>query len=278
MYHRRLKLESYFEGKKKTTQIPFTPKSDWTPRLNQLPPPIKQIISADNYALQKLNWGFKTKSNLGKEEIEALKLLQNNNHIVLKSADKGNAMVIMDREQYIWEGLRQLYNLEHYMKLQKPIYLNTVEMVKNIIDKLVNEGYLNKKQRQYLMGNNTNRPRLFYLLPKIHKDVAKWSIPGEVPPGRPVVSDCESETYYISEYIEYYLNPISQKHPSYLKDTYHFIEKLDQITVPQTAFLFTIDVDSLYTNIETKLGLWPYRNGFLNIHTVTDQINIFYNC
>lgn len=130
------------------------------------------------------------------EEVEALKQLQNNTHIVLKPADKGNAMVIMDREQYVWEGLRQLNNLEHYIKLQKPIYLNTVEMVKNIIDKLVNEGYLNKKQRQYLMGNNTPRPRLFYLLPKIHKDVAKWSIPGEVPPGRPIVSDCESETLH----------------------------------------------------------------------------------
>lgn len=262
-YHRRLKLESYFEGKKKTTQkIPFIAKSNWTPKLCQLPPPIKQIIMADNYAFRKLNWGILIKPNLGQAEIRALQQLQKNHFIVLKPADKGNVIVIMDREQYIWEGLRQLNNSDHYQKLQKPIYLHTIPLIKNILDNLVQEGYINPKQRQYLLGNTTPRSRRFYLLPKIHKDKTHWSIPHEIPPGRPIVSDCGSETYQIAEFIEYYLNPLSQKHASYLKDTFHFISKLDLITVPPKAFLFTIDVDSLYTNINTKLGLQAIHKCF----------------
>ncbi|KAL2077005.1 hypothetical protein ACEWY4_027398 [Coilia grayii] len=217
---------------------------------------------ADNYAFRALNWGIRPTPNLEHKEIEALKQLQMNHSIVIKPADKGNSIVIMDRTQYIWEGLRQLNNSDHYKKLEKPIYFTTINLVKNILDNLVKEGYLNIKQRLYLLGNTTPRSRRFYLLPKIHKPKDKWSIPYLIPPGRPIVSDCGSETYEIAEYLEYYLNPLSQKHPSYLKDTYHFIEKLNQITVPSKAFLFTIDIDSLYTNIETKLGLQAIRKCF----------------
>lgn len=261
-YHRRLKLESFFEGKRRTNPIPFTLKSDWTPRLNQLPPPIRQIITADEYAFQHLNWGARVDSNLEKEERLALKQLQINKHIVIKPADKGNAIVILDREQYLWEGLRQLNNPEHYTKLSQPIYPHTGEEVKIILDNMVKDGFINKKQRQYLLGSDTPRPRRFYLLPKIHKDKANWSKPGEIPPGRPIVSDCDSETYFIAEYIEHHLNPISQKHPSYLKDTYDFIEKVGQITIPSSAFLCTIDIDSLYTNIEIQLGLEAVQEWF----------------
>ena len=122
---------------------------------------------------------------------------------------------------------------------------------------------MNSKQRQYLIGADSPRARRFYLLPKIHKDRASWNKSGEIPPGRPIVSDCNSETYFTTEYIEYFLNPISQKHPSYLKDSYDFIEKVGQLQIPPTAFLFTMDVDSLYTNIETKLGLEAIRKWFL---------------
>ncbi|KAL2076952.1 hypothetical protein ACEWY4_027451 [Coilia grayii] len=44
-------------------------------------------------------------------------------------------------------------------------------------------------------------------------------------------------------------------HPSYIKDTYDFLNKIKTIKIPQTAFLFTIDIESLYTNIDTELGL-----------------------
>lgn len=254
-YHRRLKLEAYFENKKTKPQLPFTPKSDWTPSLSQLPPAVRKIIRADNYAFRHLHWGNKLTHNLDKNEIKALQQLQKNKHIVIKLADKGNIVVIMDREQYIWEGLRQLNNTHHYIKLTKPIYTETITLVKTILENLTQEGYINKKQKQYLLGNDIPRARRFYLLPKVHKDPANWSKSGEIPPGRPIVSDCDSETYFISEFIEYYLNPLSNRHPSYLKDSYDFIDKVEQLKIPPSAFLFTIDIDSLYTNIETDLGL-----------------------
>ncbi|KAL2076550.1 hypothetical protein ACEWY4_027853 [Coilia grayii] len=160
----------------------------------------------------------------------------------------------MDRTDYIWEGTRQLDNQTHYKPLDSPIYPETRLKVRNILEKMRQEGYINRDQQLYLLEDSP-RERRFYLLPKIHKNKTTWSKPGEIPPGRPIVSDCDSETYRIAEYIESYLNPISCLHPSYIKDTYDFLEKIKTLIIPQEAFLFTIDVESLYTNIDIELGL-----------------------
>lgn len=259
-YHRRLKLETFFEGKKnKKNKLPFTHGSDWTPALSSLPKQITQIIRADNYAYHHLHWGLGDKPNLSIEEKKALRELQKNNNIVIKPADKGNAVVILDRDQYVWEGQRQLAVVEHYRPLEKPIYLQTMNLVTEILEEMCSKNIISGRQKEYLLGNGPPRPRRFYLLPKIHKEPKDWSIPFKIPPGRPIVSDCNSETYFVAEYIEHFLNPISQKHPSYLKDTYDFISKIGRLQIPPNAFLFTIDIDSLYTNIETKIGLKAVR-------------------
>lgn len=131
-------------------------------------------------------------------------------------------------------------------------------MVKQIAQTLYDKKFINSKQKTYLIGSEEPRPRRFYMLPKIHKEPEKWSKPHETPPGRPIVSDCNSETYYIADYIDFYLNPLSIKHPSYLKDTYDFIEKIKTLSIPPNSFLFTMDIESLYTNIDISEGIQAF--------------------
>lgn len=88
-------------------------------------------------------------------------------------------------------------------------------------------------------------------------------VPYEIPPGRPIVSDCSSSTYNISQYTDLFLGPLPNWHPSYLKDTYHFLQTIRPMVVPEQAFLFTIDIDSLHTNINTQMGLAAVKNIFL---------------
>lgn len=163
--------------------------------------------------------------------------------------------MIMDRTQYIQEAHRQLNNTAHYRKLTRPMYPDTAQEIHSIIQTLLDKKYITKKQSLYLRGEENPRPRIFYLLPKIHKPPQSWSIPYEVPAGRPIVSDCNSESYRIAEYIDHFLTPLSTKHNSYIKDTYDFIHKIKNTTIAQEAILFTIDIDSLYTNINTAAGL-----------------------
>ena len=48
------------------------------------------------------------KQNLTKDEYKAIKSLKNNTDIIIKPADKGSAIVILDKKSYINEGQRQL--------------------------------------------------------------------------------------------------------------------------------------------------------------------------
>lgn len=221
-----------------------------------MPPEIRQIIKENNTLIRALNpQRHRDENNLNRGESQALLQLAKNKHIIIKPADKGSAIVIMDRAQYTQEAYRQLNNTAHYRKLNAPMYPDTAQEIHRIIQTLVENKHITKKQGFYLRGEDNPRPRIFYLLPKIHKSPESWSVPYEVPPGRPIISDCNSESYRIAEYLDFYLNPLSTKHNSYIKDTYDFIHKIKNARIPQEAILFTIDIDSLYTNINTAAGL-----------------------
>ena len=105
--------------------------------------------------------------------------------------------------------------------------------------------------------------RRMYLLPKIHKDRKVWPREGKVPPGRPIIADCGSESYASAEYIGHFLPPLAKQHKSYLKDTNDFITKIAGITAKEGAFIAKIDVDSLYTkNIDNTNGLEAVKQIF----------------
>ena len=240
--------------------LPFGGPSDWTPPPETIPQSIHKLIAMDKLTIKKYYRNTREISNTSQLENEALSQLQKDKTIVIKPADKGAVVVILSREQYIIEVERQLKDAIYYRKLDKPIYLDTIKLVTNIIDSLLRGKYINKKQHRYLIGEEEPRPRRFYILPKIHKDPATWTVPFEIPPGRPIVSDCGSETYYTAEYLDYFLNPLSTKHPSYIKDTYHFVDIVKQLIVPSNCYLFSMDVKSLYTNIPIPAGIQCVKN------------------
>lgn len=254
-YHRKIKLAAYFGHSPNTQKMPFTAPSNWTPPLDKLPPEVRELVHKDLEIFKKYYKRIKENYNISLDEVKALRELKNAKHIVIKPADKGSAVVILSREQYVLEVERQLQNTEYYKNLSKPIYFDTIPMVAKIVDSLKDKKFINFKQHKYLIGDSQPRERRFYVLPKIHKDPQKWTIPFEVPPGRPIVSDCGSETYYTAEYLDYYLNPLSVKHPAYVKDTQHFIEIVKSLRIPPDSYFFSMDVDSLYTNIPIQAGI-----------------------
>lgn len=98
--------------------------------------------------------------------------------------------MILDKGQYVLEANCQLEDRTYYIKLKEPIYLKTIPAMNQIIDSLHKLKFINDKQR---LGTTDLRPRKFYILPKIHKPRAKWTVPGVVPPRRAIISDCGSE-------------------------------------------------------------------------------------
>ena len=260
-FHRKLKLQYFFAEKARTSQYdndytrePFTEPSGWEPPDQLIPAKVHEVLQQTQERVEQLV-PSRDKSNLSVRQVGALKVLKNKKHLVIKKADKGSACVVMNKTDYVLEANRQLENVSHYKKIDKPIYPETALKYRKILANLESKGFISTKQMHYLMPKENPRPRCFYLLPKIHKDIGKWTIRNKMPPGRPIVSDCSSESYRIAEYLDKMLQPLSNKHSSYVKDTYDFLEKVKNLEVPENAYLITLDIESLYTNIQTSDGI-----------------------
>ena len=260
-FARNIKFAHFFHNKTNRSNYSpklFVPKSSWEPPDSYLPQDTKSELDKLDVLLNKIHIAKDT-PNMSDLELKALFNLEDRDDVVFKKADKGNAIVIMDRDDYIREAHNQIFNDKYCKPLEGPVYLNTTDEVNSILDKLLLNGWLDNTQVEYLRPADNPRPRIFYTLSKIHKPMDKWLVPDKIPPGRPIVSDCSSDSYHISELIDHFIKPLSNRHPSYVKDTWDLLDKLQDIEVPSNAILVTADVQSLYTNIQPNKGLEALR-------------------
>ena len=124
--------------------------------------------------------------NLSKGEFAAIKSLKNNDSIVIKKADKGSAVVVLDKNYYIQEGSRQLSDTQFYKQIPEDLTDLHVHKVNLAVNDLLDHGQITQKTADYLLYDINRTPK-FYLLPKIHKSLT-------APKGRGIVSGNGSPT------------------------------------------------------------------------------------
>lgn len=245
-------LEYFHDFPSQTDHNQFHTKSTWTP------PPhrdkaLDAFISAVEYDILNLH-PKPVRDNLTTNERHALKQLSRRTDIVIKAADKGSGTVIMDRDWYINECLRQLNDTKFYRQLDIDQTSDIQTRIQFYIKRLHKDNIIDDKTKRFLIQTDP-KPGRFYILPKIHK---------QGNPGRPIVSSNGHPTERISQFVDYHLKPLVHKTASFIKDTTHFLNKLDQLgQLPSNAFLVTLDVSSLYTNIPHNEGIDACRH-FLN--------------
>ena len=124
---------------------------------------------------------------------------------------------------------------------------DTSQRVKHLINTLHIEGFIDEMTVKWF-NQTPDPPRIpvFYTLTKIHKPTLV---------GRPIISGCDGPTERLSSFVDKLLQPIAQIQDSYLKDTTHFIRFIENTRVPSNAFLVSMDVTSLYTNIPQEEGI-----------------------
>ncbi len=201
-------------------------------------------------------------SNLSKSEIEALNFLKNDPSITIRKADKGSAIVIMHSRDYAFEALCQLGNSNFYSPLDSPIFPQTASLISDILHRLFINKFISKKQLEFLLPPPEPRPRHFYTLPKIHKNPASWHLPFNIPKGRPIVSGCSSESIGAEKLVDYFLKPLAKIQPSFLRDSMHFKSIISKFNLDNNSLLATMDVQSLYTMIDTTDGLRAIKHFF----------------
>ena len=200
-----------------------------------------EIIAATNRILSDCPACFPESNLCQSQHVEISRIKSDS---VVLPADKGQRWVIMTREQYRDEAYRQLNDTNNYSKIDYPLSKQTSSKIVRILKQMKSRKFISYTELNYLMPPANFSTRRFYLLPKIHK--TKW-IDDKIPPGRPIVSDVNSESRSVSNMIDYFLKPLAQMSQSFLLDTFHMIAILRELTIPNDSFLFTIDVESLYT-------------------------------
>ena len=180
------------------------------------------------------------KPNLTWEQTSSLRELSQNPEIVIKKADKGSAVVVMNTTHYLREGYRQLSDSKFYTKLGHDCTDQVATNVTKTLTKMREKGLISDKNFEHLNPANCTEAR-FYMLPKIHKKSV---------PSRPICSSVNHPTSRISKLVDEHIKDYVPKTNSYIRDTQDFIKKIKALgPIPEGAILCTLDVSSLYTNI-----------------------------
>ena len=192
----------------------FKPKSKFNPRNKDAA--IELYLSSLEEKLMKVEVPKDKFNNLTNSERKALYDLKNDRSIVIKSADKGSAVVVWDREDYIKEAEKQLGDEEVYEEVSNDA-APLLKTINGVIAKIRKRGDLKRDTLDYFIMKDPKFARL-YLLPKIYKRL-------HTVPGRPVISNSGYYTENISSFLDHHLQPLAQATKSYIKDTNEFLKK-----------------------------------------------------
>ena len=188
------------------------------------------------------------KQNLTIEEKKAIKSLQGRENIVYKKADKSNQIVVMKESDYVEKVERLLSDESTYQILDRDITPELEERTYAHIQKAYLDGKISKTICDGLLPTNSIAGKFNGLI-KVHK---------EGNPVRPVISQINTVSRNLSEFIDMKLKPYIEKMSSYRKDTIGVLNYLNEINDSQILnkreqmILLTSDIESFYTNVSLK--------------------------
>ena len=233
----------------------FKSKKHNFPRKHKTPNGVKTFLGAVKSELINPTNRNSVKSNLPENEIKALKeliRLQRERIITIKPNDKGAGIMILNFDEYLRACNEHLLSKQDNKKFYQKVNQLKLDEAKQEIKKVLEEAHDNEiitKDEYDAMNPDSKGLGKFYGTFKVHKEHTE----GTAPPLRPIVSGCGSVTENIGVFVEHFLKNVATHHESYLQDTPSFLRYVEELNsegkLPKSALLVTVDVSSLYTNI-----------------------------
>ena len=183
--------------------------------------------------------------NIQKDVFNALIALKKDPDRLVLSADKGNCVVVMDKQQYHDKALSLLNDKSTYAVLNSDPTSKTQRKLNKMLLDLKKAGKISDSTYKMLYSSDGLCPR-FYGLPKIHKL--------EIPL-RPIVSFVNSPTYAISGYLARILSPVVGNTDYTVKNSCEFADFIRDKTLNACEELVSFDVVSLFTKIPVDLAV-----------------------
>ena len=245
---------------------PLTEKQEkllaWGPKCVIKPkqPPVEEYITAIEKACTKLDQGpveelrvevkkvlrkaqnsNKSPSNITKEEFNALKELKKDQDRIILTADKGVALVIMKRTDYITKS-EELLNTGTYKKIPEDPTKRQKARLVNILQNIKSEGGMSEESYRKMYPTGAVSPK-YYGLTKIHKAGT---------PLRPIISSTGTATYNTAKELARILKPLVGTSIHHVQNTRYFIEQIKDVRLKDGESIVSYDVTSLFTSVPIK--------------------------
>ena len=198
---------------------------------------------------------LRPRTNLTKKERTALYRLKKNKDIIISKADKGDTTVIMNTSQLVELAHEHLGDSSTYQLLTHDPTPEVVSRFNHYIQECRKKGVISNEEFDRLYLPEDTSTQTIYFLPKLHKNPLRL---------RPIISCTNGPTQTASAFLDKLLQPHMKKTKSFLKNSTHLINILSNKNIPTNAFLITLDIESLYTNISHDQAIVTFLKIFKN--------------
>ena len=191
-----------------------------------------------------------TRSNINGEEVQALVELKRDSSKVILTADKGVALVIMDKPDYNTKAQELLNDKKTYKEINTDLTNKLKTKLISLLKKIKAEGGIEEQLYKKMYPTGAVVPK-FYGLPKIHKrDI----------PLRPIVSSRGSINYEVAKELSRILRPLVGKSAHHIKNTGDFVQQVRGIKLQPTENITSYDVSALFTSVPIESAITIIRN------------------
>ena len=203
-------------------------------------------------------------TNVTKSEHLALESLRRDKDHIIVTADKGVALVVTDKTEYITKCEALLQDNSVYQHLSKDTSATIHKEFTKILQDYKNNNFISEIEYTQLRPHGSNSPAArFYGFPKMHKNNM---------PMHPIVSACGTVTYNTSKFITKIIQNYCGKTSSFVKGSTDFIKKIKHLSInPEEEIFVSFDVSALFTSTQVPVALQVINS---KISTCTNFTNV----
>ncbi|KAH7963990.1 hypothetical protein HPB51_027771 [Rhipicephalus microplus] len=204
-------------------------------------------------------------SPLTSAELQVVKSLCNNKDIVIFSADKGNATVWLDTNDYVNKINAFLEDFSTFL----PLRSDPTATLRGDLEKLLADVFRfvppPQKTLYYSLLCNNGRAPAINGLNKIHKTGV---------PIRPIVHFTRSPLNKLSAYLHRTLSPLVGKSETQSRNSDNFIDKVRDMVLDDNVVLASFDVRSLSTSVPVGLAIDVCKTALKSDQSLSDRTAI----